>query len=466
MGSVFFGVMAYIAIQFAIGAWMSRRVVSHADYVLAGRSLGPVLVSFSVFATWFGAEALVSNSGTVYKEGLSGSTSDPVGYAAGLILAGVLIAVPLWRRKLTTFADLFRERYSPGVEKLVVLVLLPGSVFWAAAQIRAFGEIMGSTAGLDVTTAVVVAAILVVAYTALGGLLADTWTDLIQGLAIILGLVVLVGVVAAQGGAGAGLAKVDPVKMQFFTLGEGGLLAKVEGLAIAICGTVVAVELISRMLGARSAQVAAAGTVIGGAMYLAFGFIPVFLGLVGAGLVPNLESADQIVPKLAETYLPGLLYIVFAGAVISAILSTVDSALLASSAQVSNNLVDRLRPGITDRGKLIAARVTLVLLAIVAYAFAATAGNVKELVSMASAAGSAGVFVTVLFALFTRFGGPVSAYAAIVAGAVVWAGGTYMGWPAPYIAGLAAAFAVYVAAGIAFPSRESVGRVTPDLSRG
>ena len=332
MNGVQFGILAYVVVQFAIGLWVARRVKTTTDFLIAGRTLGLGLVSFSVFATFFGAEAIVGTSGAVYEEGLSGGTIDPFGYAVAIFIVGAIFAIPLWRRGIITFADFFRDRYSPAVEKLVVVVLLPGSMFWAAAQVRAFGQVVSAASGLDVSMAIAVAAVLVVTYSVLGGLLADTWTDLIQGLAIVLGLVVLAVVVAGQvGGVTGGLASIEPERMQAFTLGEGGVLGFIEGFAIPICGTVVAIEIISRVLGARSAEVAARGAMLGGVIYLIVGAIPVFLGLVGPQLLPQVEDVEQIVPLLAEAHLPGLLYVMFAGAVISAILSTVDSVLLASS---------------------------------------------------------------------------------------------------------------------------------------
>lgn len=136
MNAVLFAIVAYVLVQFAIGAWVSRRMASANDYILAGRRLGTGLVTFSVFATYFGAEAIVASGGAVYENGLSGALVDPLAYAAAIIIVGVFFARALWSRGLTTFADLFRERYSAGVERLVVIVLLPGSIIWAAAQIK------------------------------------------------------------------------------------------------------------------------------------------------------------------------------------------------------------------------------------------------------------------------------------------------------------------------------------------
>jgi Na+/proline symporter len=442
-------IIGYVLVQFAVGTWVSRRMASEADYILAGRRLGTALVTFSVFATYFGAEAIVASGGAVYDNGLAGALVDPVGYAAAIIIVGVFFARALWSRGLTTFADLFRQRYSAGVERLVVVVLLPGSVIWAAAQVRAFGQVMDENSGMGLKSAILLAAVLVAAYSVVGGLLADAVTDVIQGIAVLAGLLILGAIVASHvGGVSAGLAQIEPQRLKVLAAQE-SLVGTLEKIAIPICGTIVAVELISRFLGARSAEIAVRGTAIGGGIYLIVGMVPVFLGLVGPGLLPNVQDSEQIVAKLAKVYLPGLLYIAFAGAIISAILSTVHSALHAPASQISHNIVIRLVPGLTDRGKLWCVRLTVMALSIVAYLLSVTSERIHDLVETASAFGSAGVFVTALFALFSRFGGPASAYTSVAAGMLVWAAGKYaLNLAAPYLLGLSAALVGYVGVGL------------------
>src|SRR5262249_61767840 len=102
--------------------------------------------------------------GAVYERGLTGALVDPLGYAAAIVLVGALFARALWKRGLTTFADLFRQRYSAGVERLVVIVLVPGSVIWAAAQVRAFGPGMSANSALGLLPAASLAPRLVAAY--------------------------------------------------------------------------------------------------------------------------------------------------------------------------------------------------------------------------------------------------------------------------------------------------------------
>jgi Na+/proline symporter len=445
-------IVAYVLVQFAIGIWVSRRMASEADYILAGRRLGTGLVAFSVFATYFGAEAIVASGGAVYEKGLSGALVDPVGYATAIIVVGIFFARALWSRGLTTFADLFRQRYSPGVEQLVVIMLLPGSVIWAAAQVRAFGQIMSANSGLGLIAAITLAAVLVGAYSVVGGLLADAVTDVVQGVAVVVGLIILGAVVAVHvGGVSAGLAAVKPEQLEVLRA-DAGMLDLIEQLAIPVCGTIVAVELISRFLGARAAAVASLGTVLGGGTYLLVGLIPVFLGLVAPHVTDTIPDSEQIVPRLAEAFLPGVLYVSFVGAVISAILSAVHAALHAPASQISHNIVVRLVPGITDHGKLWSVRFTVMALSVIAYLLSVTSNRIHDLVETASAFGSAGVFVASLFALFTRFGGPAAAYASIAAGMLVWAVGKYaVGMAAPYLCGLLAAGISYVAVALLEP---------------
>jgi Na+/proline symporter len=164
--------------------------------------------------------------------------------------------------------------------------------------------------------------------------------------------------------------------------------------------------------------------------------------------MPGLEHAEQILPALALDRLPLILYLFFAGALVSAILSTVDSALLVAASLVSHNIIVPMRPGITEKSKVRIARVGVATFGILAYVMALHAEGVYDLVEQASAFGSAGIVVIVTFGLFTRIGGATSALAALGAGLVVWVAGNYvLGLPFAYIAALGSATIAYLAAG-------------------
>jgi Na+/proline symporter len=440
------GVLAYVLLQFAIGMYVSRRIRTETDYILAGRSLGYGLATFSIFATWFGAETTIGAAGAIYEEGLAGASADPFGYAACLLLMGVVFAVPLWRRKLTTLADLFRQRYSPRVEKLAVALMVPTSLLWAAAQVRAFGQVLSAASGLEVTVTITLAAALVIAYTAFGGLLADAWTDLVQGIALAVGLVVVFAAVLGEVGTDA-LRSIDPARLRPFA---GTPVEVLEAWAIPVCGSVVAAELVARVIAARSPQVARRSSLAAAGAYLLLGMIPVTLGLMGPALLPGLEHPEQVLPLIAQRYLSTGLYVVFSGALVSAILSTVDSALLVASSLVSHNVVVSLRPGMTEAQKVRTARWGVAVFGTLAYAMALSAEGVYALVEEASAFGSAGIFTVVVLGLFTRWGGAASAAASLLAGVSAWIVGAYLlDLPYPYLTSLAAAILAYAAAALA-----------------
>lgn len=446
-------ILVYLAIQLAIGLWVSRRVKSETDYILAGRSLGLGLASFSIFATWFGAESIQGAAGTMYTNGLSGGSADPFGYALCILLVGLVFARPLWTRGFTTFGDLFRVRYSPSVERFVVLLLVPTSVIWAAAQVRAFGNVVSHASGVPLDWAITAAAVFVVLYTAVGGLLADAWTDLVQGLAVIAGLIVLAAVLLVSGDLQTALRQVPAERLSLLGDGTVPWYELLEAWTVPVVGSMLAVELVSRVLGCRSAEVARRACLVGGGLYLAVGVIPAVVGLGGPFLVPGLVDAEQLVPELATRHLGAWLYVPFAGALMSAILSTVDSCLLAGSSLVTHNVILPLRPGLSERAKLRVSRAGVLALGVLALVLALRSESIRDLVEFASAFGSAGVFVVACFGLFTRVGGPVSAGVALCSGFVVWGTGAWLGWPAPYATALAVSAMAYLAMAPLSPGR-------------
>jgi len=449
---VLFGISAYILAQLGIGIFVSRRIATEDDYLVAGRKLGPVVVTFTVFATWFGAETCIGAAGAVYERGLAGGSADPFGYAICVILTGLLFAVPLWRLKLTTIADLFRLRFDESVERVAVLLIVPTSLFWAAAQIRAFGQVISSASGFEIEATVTFAAVVVIAYTMFGGLLADAWTDLVQGIALIVGLVALSSAILGREGLQV-VTTLSPGTYNPFGAEPRPFLDIAEEWAVPVVGSMVAAELVARVLASRSAAVARNATVVAGASYFLIGLMPVGLGLAGAALLPGLAEPEHVLPELAEVYLPTMLYVLFAGGLVSAILSTVDSALLMAGGLVSHNLVVQLRPGLSEKAKVRVARGAVAVFGVMAYVMALRADRVYELVEEASAFGSSGIVTIVCFGLFTRIGGKGSAMAALLVGVGTWIGGAYfVGLPYPYLTSLAAAAGAYLL-GVAIGSR-------------
>lgn len=444
MNIVLVCILVYIVLQLFIAFWFSRRNRSEQDYLLAGRSIGPWMAVFSVFATWYGAETCIGAAGEAYSRGLSGVLSDPFAYSAGIVLTGLFFAAALWKRGLTTLADLFRQRYGIGVERLAAIIMIPGSVMWAAAQVRAFGQVLASTSEIGLFAALTLAAAVVIAYTAVGGMWADAVTDLVQGIVLILGIVLLFGVFLYVGG-GEKLLYLSSERLD--PLHERSGWEALDMIAVPIFSTIAAQELIARILAMRGAKLARSATVGAGVMYLVLGMLPMLIGLGAYGFIGNDAEPEQALSLFAQKYLPMPIYILFLAALVSAILSTLSGALLVAGSLAAHNLAAPLIPRITEAGKLRANRIAVIAFGLIAYGIALSSDSMYELVQEGSALGSSGVLIMMIFAIWGgRIGGAASGYAALIAGTVVYVLGNHV-WemPSPYLASVGAALLAYLA---------------------
>jgi solute:Na+ symporter, SSS family len=289
-------------------------------------------------------------------------------------------------------------------------------------------------------------------------MLVDAITDVIQGVVLIAGLVVVFVLVVphmSDGGAGASTSLGPRVQLLPAT-GE-SIWALIERWAIPIGGSVLATELVGRLLAARSALVARRSAMMAAALYIAIGSIPLVIGIFGPALVPSIADEEQLLPHIARTMLPTFAYAIFAGALISAILSTVDSTLLTSSSLLSHNVVVPVFRVVDERRKVLYARGGVVAFGIIAYVLALHASGVFALVEQASAFGSAGVLVSACFGMFTSFGGARAAVITLGVSPIVYLVAGALASETPFLLSLAAAFVAYVLAA-ALDRRASEGQ--------
>jgi len=435
-------ILGYILAQLAIAFWFSRRNRSEEDYLLAGRRLGPWMGTFAVFATWYGAETCIGAAGEAYAHGLSGVIADPFGYTLGIVLTGVFFAAALWKRGIVTLADLFRNRFGAGVERLAAIIMIPSSLMWAAAQIRALGQVLASASEWGLIVAITVSAAVVIAYTAVGGMWANAVTDLVQGVVMIAGVLALGAVFVSMGGLER-IAALPPERFSF--MHERTLLGALNTLAVPIFSTIAAQELASRVLAMRGATLARNATVAAGGVYLVLGVVPVLLGLGAFAFLGDGIDHEQVLSRFAQQNLPLPLYILFLGALVSAILSTLSGALLVAASLTAHNLFVHLHPRMSEPAKLAASRWAVVGLGVIAYLIALSSESVYELVQQSSSLGSSGILVIMVFALWgQRVGHKHSGYAALVTGTATWLLGEHV-WELEYayLLSLFAAFAAY-----------------------
>lgn len=437
-------IFIYLAVQMGIAYVVSRGVKSEEDYLVAGRSRPAWLLALSLFATWFGAETCLGSSAAVFEGGLSGSRADPLGYGLCLVLGGLFIAARIWNRKYSTLADFYADRFGRGPEKLAVIILCLSSLIWGAAQLRAFGQVIASITPLNVQLAIFAAFLFVVTYTLMGGLLGDMITDVVQGVVVIGGLILMLVIIATEVDITALLAAQPPERWTLLAPGETGW-ERLDRWMIPVMGSLVAQEIVARMLAAGSPRIARKACYAAAGVYFLVGSIPVLLGLIGPLVFPYEGETEQFLLQLAHEKLPALAFVAFAGALLSALLSTIDSILLSAGGLVAHNLLIPALRVRDERRKLFLNRVVVLVAGVACYLLAVRSTSIFDLLETASSFGTAGILVITLGGLWAGRGGKATALATLVTGAVFTPVAEYMlGIPAPFVATIALSALVYL----------------------
>ncbi|MFC3414872.1 sodium:solute symporter family protein [Algoriphagus hitonicola] len=400
-------IIIYLAITVAIGAWSSKLVKNSGDFVLAGRSLPLFLSASALFATWFGSETIFGASSVYLEDGLLGVIEDPFGGALCLILFGMFYLRPMYKMNVLTIGDVFKKIFGEKIELIASLFMIPAYFGYVAAQLVALSLVMGAVTDLTLFEGILISAGIVVFYTFLGGMWAISITDFIQTTMIVVGLV-WVSIMIAQdaGGVGEILSKAPPESFRFFP--DSGFNEWVNYLGawmILGLGSIPSQDIYQRVMSAKSEKVAVRSTYLAGGFYLTFGLLPLFIALGAKVLYPEiyLENKQMLLPSMILEHGGLPVQIVFFGALISAIMSTTSSGLLAPAAILSENII---RPyfgkKLTDRHFLWILRINVIAVALVATLMATWETNIYELVAGASILMLVSLFVPLTAGLYWK----------------------------------------------------------------
>jgi solute:Na+ symporter, SSS family len=451
-------VVLYLLGTLGLGVWAGTRIKSTTDFAIAGRSLPLIMVVTTTFATWFGAETVMGIPARFVQGGLNTIVEDPFGAGTCLILVGLFFATKLYKLNLLTIGDFYRERYGKGVEVFCSGAIILSYLGWVAAQITAIGLVFNVlTAGaLSETAGMIIGMLAVLIYVVIGGFLAVAWTDFIQMIVLVIGLSIIAFFSAnLAGGADKVFAMVQQKDLWNFlpqpTFVDTAAFIG-AGLTMML-GSIPQQDVFQRVMSAKDEKTARNGAVIGGASYILFAFVPMFI--VSCAVVVMGSSAldlakndyQRLLPTFVLTKMPLVMQILFFGALLSAIKSTSSATLLAPSTSFVENILKNLRPRMSDKQQLFATRATIVTFAglVLAYAIALKGTSIYELVSAAYQVTLVGAFVPLAMGLYWKRSTTQGAIASLAAGVAVWilffpqVSGLGEKFP-PQLAGLVAAF--------------------------
>lgn len=420
-------VLVYAIVMIAIGIYAARKVKNTEDYVLAGRSLPFYMALSTVFATWFGSESILGAGSKFAEGGFSNVLEDPFGAGLCLIIAGIFFNRKLYRLRFLTIGDYFKDRYNNTIAVFLSLVIIVSYFGWVAAQFLALGVVLHTIIpGLSILAWVVISAIVVSAYTVLGGMISVALHDTLQTVIIIVGLIaILVAVLPLVGGVSGFMSIIPPGHLNILPT-EHGMLAWIvffTALMTQGFGSIPQQDIYQRAMSARNERESMWASIIGGFLYFIIVMIPIAIATIARHLYPDILASDSqlLIPTLINQHTGMVLQIVFFGALISAILSTASGALLAPATLLSENIVKPFFSSMGDKLKMRVIQIGVFIVALggVTLAYDPDA-HIYELVGTAYSITLVAGFAPLAFGLYVKWVNSFCALTSIVFGISGW----------------------------------------------
>ncbi len=441
-------IIVYLIGMLWIGIRYSKKNRNTDDFYLGGRKLGPFVTAMSAEASDMSSWLLMGLPGVAYLTGIADAAWTAIGLAVGTYLNWLIVAKRIRRYSqscnATTLPAFFSNRFRDNSKILSIVAAIVIIVFfvpYTASGFAACGKLFNSLFGVDYMLAMIICAIIIIIYTALGGFLAASTTDFVQSIVM---TVALIGVLAfGLVNAGGFNAVIDNAKSLpgYFSLTETFVPDSFMQGEAAPYGTLKSCSMLAWGLGyfgmphillrfmaiedanklKLSRRVASIWVVISLAVAVLIGIIG--LAVSANGIMIQLEDSERIIVEFAKlisehSVIAALGAGIILAGILAATMSTADSQLLAASSSVSQNIVkEKLYPNISEKKTMLIARLTLVIIAIIAVFLASDPGSkVFDIVSFAWAGFGASFGPVVMFALFWKRTTKWGALAGMVSG--------------------------------------------------
>ena len=416
--------LVYLAGMLLIGFLSNKLFIKNSnDYLLGGRRMGLLFVAASLAA---------NNVGGGSTTGVAAKAFNGWGISAGwYVLAASVAMIPLAyfapkiRKAMAyTIPEVISRRFGNGVGTISAVLNILSLFCLTASQILAAGSVVSSLTGLNLRLCVVLATALVLFYTSMGGLIADSIADLFQWIIIFGGLLIsLPFIVEGAGGWQAVTTALPAEEMDFTKVGWFTIISLILNY---FCTFLSGPEIVSRFASSEDEGTARKAAWLSALMMALMAFIPAVIGLVALAENPTLDggAGTSALMFATKSYAPPIITGLVAAAIVAATMSSSDSNLLCSSTIFVKDIYQKyINPDITDRQTLVMTRVCNIVIGICAMMIAMLNISIVTLNLFAFALRSAGPFAAYGLGLAmpnaTKNSGIISVIVGSIA-AVVW----------------------------------------------
>jgi len=453
-----------------IGIVASRKVMGSRDeYWVAGRRIGTVVNSMAIMAALASGGSIIGVMGLAYSQGIPATLALFAGAVLGFPLASILVAKPLRNFGQYTITDFLSYRYPHAIVRyLVPILIVIAFTIYIVAQLKAAGITSEALLGIPYDVSLTLATVVFIIYVSFGGMIAITWTDVIQGMLMVIVVV------------GTALVLIWRVGSPFEIMAQATAVAPELGEVVhrpvssylgyfLIWATAIPVipHIVMRVYTAKDAESARLSLNLAMLVYSVV-ILAAVLAIVPVGRIdfPGLQDADQLFLRVMETQFPPLIRGIAVAAVLAAVMSTTDALLLACSSAIAHDLLGGvLRERASERTQTIVRVGSTWVVGIVALFWAFSP---PELISQFYTAGvgvlSSSLFVPTVAGLWWKKANLVGGVGSVASGAVVYVlvqlGLIDIGL-APVVVALSASAAAMVLGGLFGPSEspEMIGEI-------
>jgi sodium/proline symporter len=344
--------VVYLGILAALAVWSRRETHTLSGFYLAGKKLPFWVVAFSTNATGESGWLLLGLSGMGYLVGVQAYwivVGEIIGIAASWWLVSRRLKALSDETDAITVPDVLVAKFVDKwhlIRLVAVLIIVVMVTTYVTAQMVATGKAFSSFLGMNYETGVIVGSIFIIAYTFVGGYKAVSYTDVVQGVLMLLGLIAVpTAAIIASGGWGEvvfSLEQQDPALLDMFAISNGPVLIGIASLMAIGLPFLGVPQLLIRYMSARDDGELKKARVMSVAVLLIFLVGAVTVGVAGRALYPGLDDPETIFPVISSNLFPPIISGLLLVVVLSAIMSTVDSLLLLASSAVVRDTYQKI----------------------------------------------------------------------------------------------------------------------------
>jgi SSS family solute:Na+ symporter len=329
-------IVVYLAAMLAFGFWGKTRTKDSADFLVAGRRLGPALYTGTMAAVVLGGASTVGGVGLGYKFGISGMWL-VVAIAIGLLALSLFFAGRIQRLKVYTVAQMLKLRYGVDATSASGLVMAAYTLMLSVTSTIAYATVFNVLFGTNRTVSVIIGGAIVMLYSSIGGMWSITLTDMVQFILKTVGIFFLLLPFTWNRAGG-----LDGIRERAgdaaFSLGTIGIGTIITFFVVYTFGMLIGQDIWQRVFTARSPGVAKWGGTTAALYCVLYGVAGALIGMAASTFLPDVEAKDDVYAQIAEAILPvGISGIVLAAAV-AAMMSTASGALIATATVVKTDV--------------------------------------------------------------------------------------------------------------------------------